>query len=223
MTPYFQNDNVTIYNMDCLTYFDETEDLFDAVVADPPYLLSAKSAASGKLNPWGDIINASRFFRSVFEGTKSHLVDTGMAWFCLNWRTLASYQKGAYDAGWDFTSVLVWDKQWISCGGVTGLRPSHELVGLLQMPEARIVDRSLADIQPFKYSGKKPHGHPAEKPISLMEFLVKHGSPDGGIILDPFMGSGTSLEAADRLGRKAVGIELDESWCEVAAKRVTEI
>ena len=60
-------------------------------------------------------------------------------------------------------------------------------------------------------------GHPTQKPVSLMRQLLGHVE---GVVLDPFMGSGTTLRAAQDLGRKAIGIELDERYCEIAAKRM---
>ena len=63
-------------------------------------------------------------------------------------------------------------------------------------------------------------GHPSPKPLRLMRWLVK--SIDAGTILDPFMGSGTTLRAAKDLGRKAIGVELSERYCEIAAKRLAQ-
>jgi len=59
--------------------------------------------------------------------------------------------------------------------------------------------------------------HPTVKPLKLMEWIIKLSG--GQLILDPFMGSGTTLVAAKRLGRKAIGIEIDEHSCEIAANR----
>lgn len=223
MTPYFQDENVTIYNMDSMTYFEESPpQLFDSVVADPPYQLNTKSAAMGKLNPWADLINSARFFRDVFSGSRDRLKPTGTAWYCLNWRSMASYQKAAFDSGWDISSVLIWNKDHPGLGQPYQLRYSYEMIALLSMPDA-FINRSIKDIVTIPFSGRKPHGHPAEKPLELMEFLVCNGSPEGGVVLDPFCGSGTTLEAAVNLGRTAVGVEIDESWCEVAAKRIQKM
>ena len=64
--------------------------------------------------------------------------------------------------------------------------------------------------------------HPTVKPLSLMKYLITLAAPPGAVILDPFMGSGTTLRAAKDLGRKAIGIEIEERYCEIAANRLAQ-
>jgi site-specific DNA-methyltransferase (adenine-specific) len=71
-------------------------------------------------------------------------------------------------------------------------------------------------------AGEFRNEHPTVKPLALMRYLCKLVTPPGGIVLDPFMGSGTTLLAAKHLGRKAIGIELEERYCEIAAKRLAQ-
>jgi hypothetical protein len=66
------------------------------------------------------------------------------------------------------------------------------------------------------------NGHPCPRPIDTMRHICAIASPVGGTILDPFMGSGTTLRAAKDLGRKAIGIEIEERYCEIAAKRMSQ-
>jgi len=66
------------------------------------------------------------------------------------------------------------------------------------------------------------NGHPCPKPLYVMEWLVTRASVEGETILDPFMGSGTTLVACQKLGRKGIGIELDESYFDIACRRVDE-
>ena len=70
--------------------------------------------------------------------------------------------------------------------------------------------------------GRKANGHPCSRSLKHFEFLVDWWSLPGEMVLDPFMGSGTTLEAAKKLGRKAIGIEIEERYCEIAAKRLSQ-
>ena len=78
----------------------------------------------------------------------------------------------------------------------------------------------LMDVWDFKTVPPYPGKHPAEKPLPLLEHMITTGSRAGDLILDPFAGSGSTLEAARTLGRKAVGIEKDEAYCEKIAERL---
>ena len=62
--------------------------------------------------------------------------------------------------------------------------------------------------------------HPTVKPLALMEYLIRLAMHKDGVLLDPFLGSGTTAVACERLGRRWIGIEIDESYCEIAARRI---
>jgi site-specific DNA-methyltransferase (adenine-specific) len=64
--------------------------------------------------------------------------------------------------------------------------------------------------------------HPTQKPLGLIKLLIQYSAPDGAAVLDPFCGSGTTLLAAKQLGNPAIGIEIDERYCEISAKRLSQ-
>ena len=68
----------------------------------------------------------------------------------------------------------------------------------------------------------RPKGHPCPRPLDQMKFIVTALTEENDTILDPFMGSGTTLVAAKNLGRKAIGIEIEEKYCEIAVKRLRQ-
>lgn len=183
-------------------------------------MINTKSDGSGKINPWGDYINAAYWYTAWIAEAKEKLAPDGCLWTCLNWRSMVTFQKAAADLGWPIESLLVWDKCWIGPGGLKGLRPSYELVALFAGENFSIPNRGLADIQRFKWSSKKPNGHPAEKPVELMQWIIENSTQEGDTVLDPFMGSGTTGVAALRARRKFIGIEQDPNWYEVAKQRL---
>lgn len=191
------------------------------VIADPPFNFTTASAGAGKLNPWADICNSSYWFNSWIKLAMARLAKhQGAIWQFCNWRTLPVVTKAVFESKSQIESLLVWDKDWIGPGGVRGLRPSYELVALICHDKFRIKDRGIYDIQKFPWSSLKPNGHPAEKPLNLVKWLITISG--GESIIDPFMGSGTTLVAAKALGKRAIGIEMDIVWCERAKDRLAQ-
>lgn len=212
-----------LYNDDCLSVMQSLRSAsVDMVLCDPPYMINTKSDGKGKLNPWADYCNAAYWYEQWMSEARRVLKPDGCLWSFLNWRSFVTFQKAACDLRWPIESVLVWDKCWIGPGGPKGLRPSYELVALFAMPEFRMEDRSLYDIQRFKWSSVKPHGHPAEKPVELCEWIIKNSTKPGAVVLDCFMGSGTTGEAAIKQDRSFIGIEMDEHFWKVAKDRIEE-
>src|SRR5262249_54583596 len=86
----------------------------------------------------------------------------------------------------------------------------------------RVYGMSGRDFLVVPSTSRNPYAkvHPCPKPLPVMQWLVGLFAPDGGLVLDPFAGTGTTLRAAKDLGRRAIGIEQEERFCEVAAKRL---
>jgi len=182
----------------------------DAVVTDPPYGIgegNAKGQSRGKKaaprqyagsDGW-DSAPASAIHMKKIRATSSHQIIFG----------------GNYFDGLGPTSCwLVWDKQ----NGGNDFADCE--LAWTNLPKAvrRIYWRWNGMIR----KGNDVREHPTQKPVGVMEWCINHLPDNAETILDPFMGSGTTLVACAKLGRKGIGIELDPDYFEIACKRVEE-
>lgn len=212
---------------DCLEVMKGIPDgAVDLVVTDPPYNFTTASAGSGKLNPWADLCNSSLWFSTWMKECLRSLRYVGAMWQFCNWRSLPTITKATFDIGTQIESLLVWDKDWIGPGGPNGLRPSYELVSLIRNGGFGLPNRGIPDIKKSQWSSRKPTGHPAEKPIDLISWLIDisfwPNLTSSPIILDPFAGSGTTGVAAKQLGRKYILIEINPDYCKMAEDRLRQ-
>lgn len=212
-TPYYQDDHVTIYLGDCQ---EVTEWLSaDVLVTDPPYGIGW-SRGENKAR-------SSRAHRGILNDHDTSARDVALSM----WHPRPAVVFGSFYAPQPagLKQVLVWQKPPDAgvVGCVTGWRRDVEpvyLVGEWPSTTARW-GSVLRSIIPNAGSPSSPAGmtgHPHAKPVDLMRMLIER-SPQG-TITDPFMGSGSTLRAAKDLGRKAIGVELDERYCEIAANRM---
>jgi site-specific DNA-methyltransferase (adenine-specific) len=114
------------------------------------------------------------------------------------------------------SNVLIWDKGRIGMG--YSWRRMHEWIAYCPQPGHRLRDRGLGDIVRCSLPRKKQH--PTEKPIAVLATLIRNSTDPGDLVIDPFMGSGTTLLAAAAMGRRAIGIETEKRYCRIAAERL---
>jgi DNA modification methylase len=225
--PYYSDGLVELYHGDALEILpDIAAGTVHAVVTDPPYVIGAVSAGNigAKSGGWADMMNSALWFAAWYRHADRILKHTGSFWTFCNWRSLPVVMRAAIDAALPVTSLLVWDKEWIGPGGTQGLRPSYECVALLAKPGFAVPDRGVPDVWRHKVGPYKPNGHPAEKPEGFVRRILQvAGIPVGGLVVDPFVGSGTTAMAAVSLGLRCVGIEAEERYCELAARRLAQM
>ena len=202
MKPYYEDDLITIYHGDCLELLPELA--FDVVVTDPPYGIQGTKAPVGY----------GRTHRTIMGDLTAGLVEWIVDYCSDHDVPLATFSDALAPPFGEPRRQLIWDKQMLGLSG-TNLPWlfSHEVCWVYgegwQGRKRGTVIRCTRM--------QKPE-HPTQKPIELLRNIV--GCTPPGIVLDPFMGSGTTLRAAKDLGRKAIGIEIDEAYCEIAAKRM---
>jgi len=212
--PYYQDDAVLIYNADCLEILPKLyNQSVNLIITDPPYSVGVNS--SGKRADYGDASVIKPFLRQLRDELFRIVTINGAVYINTDWRT--------YPIWWDCfapieppTNVVVWDYEWIKAG--SHYRFTYELLMFWAMGNHRLTDKSTPDvwrIPPINFTTDKLH--PAEKPIGLVDFILSKS--DGDLILDPFLGSGTTILSAKKNSRRAIGIEINEKYCEIAAKR----
>ena len=211
MSPYYEDDAVTIYHGDCREIMPTLA--FDVVATDPPYGIDLDTDFSSLRGTaeW-------RGKKGRYEGrVYSRIVGDAEPFdpsFLLTWPAAlfgANHYAHLLPAGGTWH---VWDKRdglgsnmladfevwWTSYGSGPSRLFRHKWLGYMRAGEVG------------------EHFHPSQKPTPLMRHVIEKAPL--GVIADPFMGSGTTLRAAKDLGRKAIGIEIDEHYCEIAARRM---
>ena len=217
MSIYYQDERVTLHHGDCT---EITEWLnADVLVTDPPY--GVNHSTHGKNAP---IIKGEgrtgRSAKRVLTTEHTAIRDEAIAL----WAPRPAIVFGSWRAPrpLDTRFRLVWDKIIPGMGGVGVWKPQDEEVYVVgDWPNPRTISRTDSNVLRFKaLRGKARPDHPTPKPVDLMEYLIER-SP-AGTVADPFAGSGATLLAAKNLGRKSIGVEMEEQYCELIATRLTE-
>lgn len=215
MKPFYQDNAVTIYHGDCREILPGIPKV-DLVLTDPPYEITATGGGIGATRKY--LQDTVGFTDCGFD---YKILDGFENWFCFG--TLRQVPKLIEAAGNRRWMLVTWNKP-NPCPLVNGnYLPDTEYIIHAFLPgclygdysdKARFIVHPLGD--------KEDGRHPNEKPIKVISKLVQLGSLPGHLILDPFLGSGTTLRAAKNLGRRAIGIEIEEKYCEIAAKRMAQ-
>jgi DNA modification methylase len=207
MKPYYEHGGITIYHGDCREILPSLEQV-DAVVTDPPYGIGwvPRVNHTGADHVWIDDKQFDpRPFLSIgkqhlFWGGNyfAHLLPPTESWFCWMKRPVGSDVNFEKDRRSYAMAELAW-----SDFGTKPLVKVHVWDG--GMREGRTENRAFC--------------HPSQKPVEVMRWCLVETE---GTVLDPFCGSGTTLVAAKDLGLRAIGIEIEERYCEIAAKRLAQ-
>ena len=211
MKPYYEHGGITIYHGDCRDILPSLEPV-DLVLTDPPYgvNLGTDYASRGMSK-----LAANRDFPKV-QGDDEPFDPR----FLLAYPNIIMWGANYYASKLpDRGQWLIWDKR---CGVVEIDQADCEMAwttgtnGTVPRIFRHLWHGMLRDSE-----RDQRRQHPTQKPIALMTWCLSF-FPEAQAILDPFMGSGTTLRAAKDLGRKAIGIEIEERYCEIAANRLRQ-
>ena len=214
--PYYEDtaSGIVIYHCDCREVLPTLEPV-DLVLTDPPYEMVAK----------GGGIGARRDYMKSIEGFTDGGFDISLLRGFSNWICFGSKEqipKLIAEAGDKRWMLVTWNKP-----NPTPLTNANYLPDTEYIVHAFTPGRLFGDyrdkaryiVWPVEKNG---FDHPNVKPLAVVCKMMRLGSQAGDLILDPFMGSGTTLRAAKDLGRRAIGIEIEERYCEIAANRLRQ-
>lgn len=214
MKPYYDHGGITIYHGDCREVLP-TLPTADLALTDPPYEMVAK----------GGGIGAKREYMSSIEGFTDGGFDIGLLdrfpnWICFGSKDqLPKLLAAAGDRRW---MLVTWNKPNPTPLTNANYLPDTEYIVHAFQPGrlfGEYRDKARYIVFPVE---KNPFDHPNVKPLAVVSKMMRLGSQPGDLVIDPYMGSGTTLRAAKDLGRRAIGIETEERHCETAANRLRQ-
>lgn len=214
--PYYEDDLVTLYHGDALTEHTEWLDA-DVLVTDPPYGIEWKQRHGDARN-----MRKQTYSLNVIAGDG----DAGARDAALTaWGARPAIVFGSWrverPAG--VRSLLIWNKEGAYSGPLNAaFFTNHEevyVIGDTAWRKSSPPLRSVITTTEHRSQASRLAGHPTPKPVSLMGALIDRCPP--GTIADPFAGSGATLVAARNLGRRAIGVELEERYCELIARTLS--
>lgn len=215
MRPYYQDDQVTLYHADCLQHLDLL-DQADVLVTDPPYGMAYGGFGgrkgeprrhAGRLTIAGDNDTAARDVITENWGTRPALI----------------FGKWTVERPAGTKERLIWDKR--PCGFMEDTKSpwggTDEEIYVLGTGFVGKRGSNILNVPTLMSGDSRRPDHPTPKPVPLMERLLEACPPEW-VVIDPFAGSGTTLRAAKNLGRRAIGVEIEEKYCEIAANRLSQ-
>ncbi|WP_428769364.1 site-specific DNA-methyltransferase [Treponema sp. HNW] len=215
------NHNIEILRGDCIELLEKipTQSV-QSVITDPPYFLGMTH--NGQKGTFNDLAICKPFYEKLFFEYKRILKPDGCVYFFTDWRGYAFYYP-LFASLIGISNCLIWNKK---SGPGIFYRFAHEFV--LFYSSKPLVGKRLGlnvidSIAAFNSGAKKTNGekvHPTQKPVELIEKFILDSTNAGDVVLDSFMGSGTTGAACINTGRRFIGMELDEGYFNIARTRL---
>lgn len=207
--PYYADEHVTLFHGDCLEVTDWLQ--ADVLVTDPPYGIGWTKGQNNAAK--------STAHEGIVNDEDTSVRDAAlMRWN--HYKPAAVFGSFRAPSPAIVTQTLVWKKPVDAgvVGSMTGYRTDTELIYLLGRHAKRTPSRSSV-LESRCGMARYRSGHPHAKPPAILEQLIEWMP---GTIADPFAGSGSTLIAARNLGRKSIGVEMDEAYCELIVRRLSQ-
>ena len=225
--------NATLYLGDCLEIVcGMPEESIDAIVTDPPFSSGARTDAGKAVR--GAMLRGAKWQGDWFshDNMATHgflflmrLLGSALHRVCkvganghyfIDWRMYPNLYGALESSGWVAKNLVVWDKKHFGMG--QQYRNQHELILYVEKGTAEFYDKGIGNV--ISVAREQAENHPTEKPVLLIEKLLAASTAPNAVILDPFMGSGTTGVACMNLGRRFVGVDIARQHFDMACERI---
>lgn len=245
MTPYFDNGQVSIYHGDCVGIAPYIGEPCDLVILDPPYGVTSLEWDDPIVGVSAVITDITKPTATVWQfGSMAHLLSGGA--LSEPWKYVQDVvwkkQNGSNFHNDRFRRIHEHVVQWRKDGAAWSdvyKSPQYTMDAVKKQARRKKRPAHMGQIDKGHYLSHDGgprlqrsvleypncHGyavHPTQKPVDLLEVLIRYACPPGGLVLDPCCGSGSTLVAAVNCGMRAIGIDISEQWCYEATKRVKQ-
>lgn len=250
MTPYFNyNDNFMLYEGECNSVMDSLTEQVDMIFADPPYFLSnqKKTTAFGKQKirdkgewdrvlPWKEI---NAFNKTWLTRCRNLLKENGTIWVCGTYHNIYSVEQCLIESGFKILNIVVWQKLDppptpyggrlnFSAEYIVWARKNDNVTHCFNYDLLKQLNGGveMPDVWKFARPGfweRSCGKHPTQKPLRLLYRIIQTCTKEGFTILDPFAGSCTTGIAANLMGRRFIGIDMNKDYLDYGIRRKIEI
>ena len=224
---------IQVYNTDAIEWLKTLDnDSVDLIVSDPPYrvtqhghsglggIFKTKVGEDKKLN--GKLFEHNEVDVNDYAGELYRVLKPDSHCYIMtNDRNLQNFLNVFTNIGFNFCKLLIWDKQ----NKITNQYYMNQVEYILFMYKGRnkqINNCGTSNLISVNNVKNKTHNHPTEKPVELMEILIKNSTNEGDLVLDPFVGVGATPVACQNLKRNFIGCELDKNYYDTTMERLNE-
>ena len=215
-----------LFHGDCLEVMKDIPDgSVDLIVTDPPYKTTSRGSSGGtggilkeEINKRGKVFKHNDIeFNEWLPELYRVLKDTGHAYIMSNNKNLKNMLMEIENVGFNIYKTLIWAKN----SPITNMyyMDSHEYIIFCRKGKAKKIN-NCGTKSVLNVDNPRNKVHPTEKPVELMEVLITNSSQEGDLVLDTFMGSGTTGVSCLNTNRNFIGIELDETYFNIAKERI---
>lgn len=190
------------------------------ILTDPPYLIGYKPWERNFLAVHGDMASNQRIVDIVIQYTKLLRPDGALYCFC-SWKSVDLWKSKLEESGIKVKNIIIWKKNNWTAGDLKGqYSQQYEMILYCPMEKHTLAGRRDTDIWEFKRVSPYRRIHPVEKPVELIEYILRKSTNPQDLVIDPFAGSGSVAVACENLKRRWVCVEIDEIIFQKAIKRI---